>query len=248
MNPTTLNLLAVSVFAFTLLSLVGPLLNISPGAVAIALSGIAGVFALDRFAAKGRGGNLLIDLVSSQSSDYRQRILHHEAGHFLVAHLLEVPAHSYTLSAWEAIRAGLPGLGGVVLDTAAIDTAIDTSLESSLDTDLKNSALSSQQLNRYYIIGMAGIAAETETYGTAEGGQDDQQQLRQLWKKMQRPDNTVEVQLRWALLQAQTLLRTQEPAYKALVSAMAVRASVETCQAQIEQHRVETESPVTAKD
>ena len=53
MNPTTLNLLAVSVFAFTLLSLVGPLLNISPNAVAIALTGIAGVFALDRFVAHG---------------------------------------------------------------------------------------------------------------------------------------------------------------------------------------------------
>ncbi len=244
MNPTTLNLLAVSVFAFTLLSLVGPLLNISPSAVAIALTGLAGVFALDRFAAKGKGGNLLIDLVSSQSSDYRQRVLHHEAGHFLVAHLLDIPAHSYTLSAWEAIKVGLPGLGGVILDTAAIDTAIDITIE----TDLESNAISSQQLNRYYIIGMAGIAAETETYGTAQGGQDDQQQLRQLWKKMKRPDSTAEVQLRWALLQAQTLLRTQESAYKALVSAMAERASVEKCQAQIEQHRVAIESPTTVKD
>ncbi len=230
MNPTTLNLLAVSVFAFTLLSLVGPLLNISPGAVAIALSGIASVIALDRFVAKGRGGNLLIDLVSSQSSDYRQRILHHEAGHFLVAHLLDVPAQSYTLSAWEAIKAGLPGLGGVVLETTAVNA------------DLESDTLSPQQLNRYCIIGMAGIAAETETYGTAEGGQDDQQQLRQLWKQMQRPDNMIDTQLRWALLQAQTLLKTQEAAYKALVSAMAARDSVGDCQAQIERHRVDVES------
>ena len=131
MNPTTLNLLAISVFAFTLLSLVGPLLNISPGAVAIALTGITGVFAVDRFAAQGKGGNLLIDLVSSQSSEYRQRIIHHEAGHFLVAHLLEVPTQSYTLSAWEAIKSGLPGLGGVVLEVPVHDLDKDKSGEES---------------------------------------------------------------------------------------------------------------------
>lgn len=122
MNPTTLNLLAVSVFAFTLLSLVGPLLNISPGAVAIALTGCAGVVALDRFTWQGKGSNLLIDLLSGQSSEYRQRILHHEAGHFLAAHLLNIPVKSYTLSAWQGIKAGLPGLGGVVVDTSEVET------------------------------------------------------------------------------------------------------------------------------
>lgn len=232
MNPTTLNLLAVSVFAFTLLSLVGPLLNISPNAVAIALSGIAGTFALDRFVAQGKGGNLLIDLVSSQSSDYRQRIVHHEAGHFLVAHLLDVPAESYTLSAWEAIKVGLPGLGGVVLkvDMEAPEDVAGTAAEGTL---------SPQQLNRYCIIGMAGIAAETETYGTSAGGQDDQAQLRRLWQRAQKPENTVETQLRWALLQAQTLLKTQSAAYEALVCAMTARLSVADCQAQIEAHRVD---------
>lgn len=228
MNPTTLNLLAISVFAFTLLSLVGPLLNISPNAVAIALTGIAGIFALDRFAAKGKGGNLLIDLISGQSSDYRARIIHHEAGHFLVAHLLEVPAQSYTLSAWEAIRAGLPGLGGVVLDTSAIDNALT-----------EDKRLSTQQLNRYCIIGMAGIAAETETYGTAEGGDDDRRQLRALWQQAKQPKDGADTQLRWALLQAQTLLTQQKAAYEALVSAMTERASVDECCNRIEQHRIE---------
>ncbi|MEL6940317.1 MAG: ATP-dependent Zn protease [Cyanobacteria bacterium J06598_1] len=235
MNPTTLNLLAVSVFAFTLLSLVGPLLNISPGAVAITLSGIAGVFALDRFVAQGKGGNLLIDLVSSQSSDYRQRIVHHEAGHFLVAHLLDVPAESYTLSAWEAIRAGLPGLGGVVLDVSAIAPDVTASEDAA-------TPLSAQQLNRYCIIGMAGIAAESETYGTAEGGQDDRAQLKQLWKQAQKPESGLDTQLRWALLQAQTLLKAQSAAYEALVSAMTERASVAECQTQIEQHRADVDA------
>ncbi|MGD1900594.1 MAG: ATP-dependent Zn protease [Phormidesmis sp.] len=228
MNPTTLNLLAVSVFAFTILSLVGPLLNISPGAVAIALSGIAGVIALDRFVAQGKGGNLLIDLVSGQSSEYRQRILHHEAGHFLVAHLLDVQAESYTLSAWEAIKAGLPGLGGVVLDTAEL-------------TQQDADSWSPQQLNRYCIIGMAGIAAETETYGSAEGGQDDRMQLKALWQQAKKPEKGIDTQLRWALLQAQTLLKTQSAAYEALVDSMAARASVTDCRTQIEQHLADTD-------
>lgn len=223
MNPTTLNLLAVSVFAFTLLSLVGPLLNISPGAVAITLTGIAGVFAVDRFAAQGKGGNLLIDLVSSQSSEYRQRIIHHEAGHFLVAHLLEVPAESYTLSAWEAIKAGLPGLGGVVL---------------ALPVDERAGETSEQQLNRYCIIGMAGIAAETETFGVATGGADDRRQLRALWLQAKKPESTADTQLRWALLQAQTLLKKQKAAYEALVVAMCERATVEDCRERIEAYRV----------
>jgi len=258
MNPTTLNLLAVSVFAFTILSLVGPLLNISPGAVAVTVAGIAGLFAVDRFGAQGAGGNLLVDLVSRQSSEYRQRILRHEAGHFLTAHLLDVPVQSYTLSAWEAMKSGLPGLGGVIFDTESIEA------------DLAAGSLSAQQINRYSIIWMAGIAAENQAYGNAQGGQDDQAKLRLLWQQIKggaspekssekstagsvniapvsEPPQTiqtqtiraVDTQLRWALLQAQTLLEKQASAYEALVEAMASSASVEECCAQIDRHRVD---------
>ncbi|MEL7330362.1 MAG: hypothetical protein AAGJ69_11090, partial [Cyanobacteria bacterium J06559_1] len=274
MNPTTLNLLAVSVFAFTLLSLVGPLLNISPGAVAITLTGCVGILALDRFSWQGKGGNLLVDLVSGQSSEYRQRILHHEAGHFLVAHLLDIPVESYTLSAWEGIKAGLPGLGGVVVDTSAINLSEKSLSVTSLAQRSENgetadgemaagqtgcektgcaktgseqpesedpesegpksegpeSVLSPQQINRYCILWMAGIAAECQTYGNAQGGDDDKAQLRRLWLTTQpslkqlTPAATataLETQTRWALLQAQALLKKQQVAYGALVSAMA---------------------------
>ncbi len=226
MNPTTLNLLAVSVFAFTMLSLVGPLFHISSSAVAIALTAITGVIAVDRFGAQGKGGNILVDLVSRQSSDYRQRILHHEAGHFLVAHLLDIPVLSYTLSAWEATKAGLPGLGGVVLDTSAIEG------------ELASGTLSAQQVNRYCILWMAGIAAETQVYGSAEGGEDDQTKLRLLWQQTQRTTAAADTQIRWSLLQAQTLLEKQREAYAALVEAMAQRASVEECLQAIEISRV----------
>lgn len=244
MNPTTLNLLSVSVFVFVLLSLVGPLLNISPGAVAIALTGCAGIVALDRFSWQGKGGNLIVDLFSSQDSEYRQRILHHEAGHFLVAHLLDIPVESYTLSAWEGIKAGLPGMGGVVVNTTAVDA---DSIGG--DTDDNTATLTRQQANRYCIIWMAGIAAESQTYGSAQGGDDDKMQLRRLWQQIQPAADAdtalaaANTQMRWASLQAKTLLENQADAYQALVEAMAQRASVESCCQQIEAHRVTATPP-----
>lgn len=255
MNPTTLNLLSVSVFAFVLLSLVGPLVNISPAFTATLTAAIATLIALDRFVAKGVGGNLLIDLVSSQSSEYRQRIIHHEAGHFLVAHLLGIPVQSYTLGAWESIKAGLPGLGGVVVDTEAIAPALeaagksDSSLDQTpeiLDNRLSQAARSPsaqatpipiRQLNQYCIVWMAGIAAENQTYGNARGGQDDEFRLKQLWRDIPpdaRATANPETQTRWALLQAKTLIEDHPYAYDALVTAMTQRDSVQECIAQIE--------------
>ena len=275
MNPTTLNLLSISVFAFVLLSLVGPLVNISPAFTATLTVAIASIFAIDRFAAKGIGGNLLIDLVSSQSSEYRQRIIHHEAGHFLVAHLLGIPIQSYTLSAWESIKAGLPGLGGVMVDTTAIaptlstispsvDSAAKPPVSASIDQEANleinpeidpaanlsatDQALSDgtanpvplRQLNQYCIVWMAGVAAEKRTYGSAQGGQDDELRLKQLWQQIPpnvRATANPDTQTRWALLQAETLIEKHPYAYDALVTAMTQRQSVQTCIQQIESNR-----------
>jgi hypothetical protein len=238
MNPTTLNLLAVSVFGFTLLSLVGPLLNISPAAVAIALTGCASIVALDRFTWQGKGANLLIDLLSGQNSEYRQRILHHEAGHFLVAHLLDIPVQSYTLSAWQGIQAGLPGLGGVVLDTSGLANGL-----AKLESDVTEQ-LSEQLINRFCIVWMAGIAAETQTYGSAQGGDDDTAQLRRLWQRVSPAAAQADTQVRWALLQANSLLKHQSDAYQALVKAMANQAPVAVCCEQIEAHRLVSQTEV----
>lgn len=102
-------------------------------------------------------------------------------------------------------------------------------------------ALSSQQVNRYCIVWMAGIAAESQAYGSAKGGDDDKMQLRRLWQQATPAgpsDAEIETQLRWSLLQANTLIEGQKDAYQALVGAMANRASVEDCCQQIEANRV----------
>jgi hypothetical protein len=225
MNPITLNIIAVSVFVVTLLSLLGPLIHVTPDVVAIATTACFGLVAVDRIGWQGLGGTLIIDWLSQRSPDYRQRIVHHEAGHFLVAHLLEIPITGYTLNAWDAWRAGIPGNGGVVFEATEIEA------------EMAQGTLSAQQLNRYSTVWMAGIAAEQLVYGNSQGGQDDWLKLQQLWQQLNRPLAEATLKRRWSVLQAKTLLEREATAYQALVTAMAEGASVESCQAVIEQNR-----------
>ena len=227
MNQTTLNLIAISVFAITLSSLLGPMLGLSPVAPAIATVGLLGLATLDRFGWEGRGGTFLVSWFAGLSAEYRERVLRHEAGHFLVAHLLDISVINYTLSAWEAWRKGLPGQGGVVVDAQG------------LEAELARGELSTQRLDRYGIVWMAGVAAEILTYGSAEGGDDDRQKLQMLWRQLNRPLAEYEVKQRWLALQARTLIEKHWPAYEALVKAMSNRASVEECRQVIQQRRVD---------
>ena len=216
-SPVTLNLVAIAIFTVTMTSLLGGLIGIPPAVPALITAGLLGTATVDSFALEGRGGTLLVDWFAQFSDDHRQRIVHHEAGHFLVAHLLNIPITGYTLSAWEAFRSGQPGRGGVSFDTQE------------LDAQLKQGQLAAQQVETYCTIWMAGIAAEQMTYGNAEGGSDDRQKLRLLWQQFQRPQAECEVKARWSLLKAKTLLETHKDTYEHLVQAMTKRRSVEEC-------------------
>lgn len=231
MNPITLNIIAIGVFAITMLSLLGPLLNISAEMVAIATAGCFGLVAVDRFGWQGLGGTLLIDWLSQGTPDYRERIVRHEAGHFLAAYLLDIPVESYTLTAWDAWRAGVPGNAGVVFNADAIEAEVE------------QGTLSAQQLNRYCTVWMAGIAAEQLSYGNSKGGQDDWLKLQQLWQQLDRPFQEVSLKRRWSVLQAKTLLEKQSAAYHALVEAMEQGKSVDSCCEIIDHHHCHSEQP-----
>jgi hypothetical protein len=220
-SNTTLNLVAIAIFSLVMLSLVGPLVQISPVVPAIATFGLLSVATLDTLQWNGRGGSLLLDWVANWSPEHRQRVIRHEAGHFLVAQLLEIPVTGYTLTAWDAFRQGQPGLGGVSFD-------IQT-----LETQLNQNVLSVQLVDRYCTVWMAGIAAEEMVYGAAEGGADDRQKIHILWNQLRRSPSEAEQKQRWAALQAKTLLETHQPAYEALVSALERRAGVEECRGAI---------------
>ncbi|MEL6384916.1 MAG: ATP-dependent Zn protease [Cyanobacteria bacterium J06626_18] len=209
MGQLTLNLVAITIFLVTMATLLGPLLQIPQAVPVVAIAAILSIAVLDQASWNGTIGNLLTNGVARFFEEERQRVLHHEAGHFLVAFLLNIPVTDYTLTAWEAWRKGLPGIGGVQFDTTA------------LEEPLAAGKISAQLLNRYCTVWMAGIAAEKKVYGEAKGGQDDRQKFGILWQQLQRPFQEGQVRQRWAVLQAKSLLDKHADAYESLVTAMA---------------------------
>ena len=217
MSQLSLNLVAMSVFVMTMSALLGPLIDLSPTIPAIATAGVLGMAAVDTFSWQGNGAALLLDWLAGFSAEHRDRVLHHEAGHFLVAYHLQIPVTDYTLNAWEALRKGISGQGGVQFDTTE------------LDAELQRNTLSAQLLDRYCAIWMAGSAAEHLKYNSIQGGRDDIQKLRFLLGRLGLSGGAIAQKERWAALQAKTLLESHWHTYEDLVRAMQQRASVAEC-------------------
>jgi hypothetical protein len=214
MRDTTLNALAIVIFLTTLASLLGPLVHLSPLVVAgVAATGL-GVFTLDQLNLEGRLGGLISDGLAWLSPGHRQRILHHEAGHLVVATLLQVPLTGYALSPWAAWRQGWRGQAGVI---AALPGATAETLTTPLWID------------RYCQVWMAGIAAEEMIYGEALGGDADVLALQRFWQTLDRPQGEAAVKQRWAQRQARALLECHRQTYEAVVQAMATGAEIEAC-------------------
>ncbi|BAZ50578.1 hypothetical protein NIES4103_31950 [Nostoc sp. NIES-4103] len=221
MSQTALNLVAISIFIMTLSVLLGPLVNLSPTVPALATFTILGIATLDSFSLQGKGGTIFLDWIASFSPKHRDRIIHHEAGHFLVAHLLGIPVTGYTLSAWEAWKQGQTGQGGVTFDDAE------------LASQLENGKIGAQMLDRYCTLWMAGIAAETLVFENAEGGSDDKSKLAKVLQILGFSESVYQQKQRFHALQAKTLLEENWSSYQALVQAMRERASVTDCQSAI---------------
>jgi hypothetical protein len=217
MSQTSLNLVAISIFLITVSTLLGPFIELSPAVPAVATLTILGIATLDSFALQGKGGNVFIDWVAGFSPTHRDRITHHEAGHFLVAHKLGIPIVGYTLSAWEALKLGQSGQGGVSFD------------DTELAKQLQQGKITAQMLDRYCTVWMAGIAAEHLVYNNAEGGADDRSKLAAVLKSLGFGESTFEHKQRFATLQAKTILQENSSAYEALVNAMQQKAPVQEC-------------------
>lgn len=226
MSQTALNLTAIAVFLMTMMALLGPMFNLSPTVPAIATLSLLGLATLDSFSLQGKGGTLLLDWLASFSPQHRDRIIRHEAGHFLVAHLLGIPVTGYALSAWEALQQKQPGQGGVSFD--------DTEVAS----QLKQGTISAHLLDRYCTVWMAGIAAETLVYDRAEGGADDRQHLHTVLSSLGFSAASVELKQRFCSLQARNLLQQNWAAYEALIRAMQQRADVSQCRYLIDSLKV----------
>ncbi len=217
MSQTALNLVAISIFLMTVSTILGPLIHLSPAVPAVATFTILGIATLDSFSLQGKGGNLVLDWIAGFSPAHRERIIHHEAGHFLVAYSLGIPVAGYTLSAWEAFKQGQPGQGGVSFDDAEISL------------QLQSGKITAQMLDRYCTVWMAGIAAESLVYDNAEGGGDDKIKLAAVLKSLGFSESIFEQKQRFCALQAKTILQENWSAYETLVKTMRDRASVVEC-------------------
>ncbi|BAZ06844.1 ATP-dependent Zn protease [Calothrix sp. NIES-3974] len=217
MDQLSLNLTAISVFLMTLAILLGPLLHIPPTLPAATTFAVLGVVTVDSFFLQGKGGNVFLDWIGGFFPAYRDRIIYHEAGHFLLAHLFAIPVLGYSLSAWEALQQGFPGQGGVRFD------------DEEIQNQLKSGKITAQMLDRYGIVWMAGIAAEKMVYTEAQGGKDDRAFLSALMRNVGFSPSICEQKQRFYLLQAKTILEANSLAYTKLVEAMRDRATVDEC-------------------
>lgn len=222
MRETSLNIIAISIFILTMSALLGPIFNISPVIPAIVTFFVMVVATIDTLGWQGQGSMIIVDLVESTSSERRDRIIRHEAGHFLVAYLLDIPVSGYALTAWEAFRQGQSAQGGVRFN------------DEKLAAQLQKGIVSEQMIDQYFTVWMAGIAAEDLAYGNAEGGAEDRAKITVILTQLKRSTESKLKQSR-ASLQARSLIENHQSAYQALVTAMTQRASISECYQAIDQ-------------
>ena len=216
MSDLPLNLTAIAVFVMMLSVLIGPLIHLSPFVTALTTISLLGLITADQFVWQGQGSNLFLDSLASKKQ--RERILHHEAGHFLAAYYLGIPI--------ETFKQGKPGFGGVEFETEPLE---------SQSQDWQKFPLI---LERFATVWMAGIAAEQLIYGQAEGGNDDRQKLLISLNLSQLPQAIYPQKERWALVQAKNLLEGHRAEYDALVQAMTERLPVADCYRIIQEKQV----------
>jgi hypothetical protein len=211
MQQTGLNLMAIAIFLMTVSSLLGPLFNLSPFIPAGATFIIMGLITFDTLSWENKGVNLLLEIFASEEE--KQRIIYHEAGHFLVAYHLGIPITDYSLTVWESFKKGNKGKIGVVFETENLP-------------EKENLPLT---LERLTTVLMAGMEAEKMIYGNIRGGEDDLAQMRQFLVNSGLPNSVFQQKKNWAKLQAKNILLNHQNGYEDLVIALKERKSLEDC-------------------
>lgn len=155
------------------------------------------------------------DKFSSLFPDFRERVLRHEAAHFLIAYLHGAPVTKYSLE----IRNAQVQLGLAVLQKR-----------------LYGLELEDEELDSLAVICMAGIASEAMRFEEVVGQTEDLLDLQKLMAKSRRKISDAEQQnlTRWAVVRAVTLLNENEAAYARLMQAMEEERSVSECVRAIE--------------
>lgn len=185
---------------------------------------IAAILLADRIGLGGVGFEVLVRLVRPT---YQRTVLQHEAGHFLIAYLLGWPIEACLLDPVRAARdPRFPGAAGTVF------------FDPSLAAAMRGGELKRGELDRYSVVVMAGIAAEAEANGRAEGGRSDEEALIRLLTSLDQGRSwdlaKIQNQARWAASNAVLILRQHAACYTQLCKLLEQGASVGNCVLAIE--------------
>lgn len=168
--------------------------------------------------------------------EYKTKVVRHEAGHFLAAYLLGCPVESCVLSAWQATQ-----------DARFVGAAGTLFFDPELTRGAAKGQVKASTIDRYSIIVMAGIAAEAQAYGQAEGGASDEEAIVSFLTSVQRKQGwtleQVRDQARWGVVQAALLLAEHKASYEALVACLDQGRPLGDCVQAIEDHLPTVPSP-----
>lgn len=148
--------------------------------------------------------------------DYRERVLRHEAAHFLAGYLMRVPVTGYSLD-----------IGKAHTDFA----------EAKLQQRLVERKLSDEEINQLAVVAMAGATAEAMNYEEVQGQVADLTDLQRILQRSEQKLSNAQQQnlTRWAVYSAASMLTKYSKEYEALKQAMQQRGSVDKCVAAIEE-------------
>lgn len=182
--------------------------------------GLLFLWTLDLVSFDGGVRNLVLDTIGHNlSQKYHNRVIQHEAGHFLIAYLLGILPKGYTLSSLEALMK--EGSLNVQAGTSFVDFEF-------LD-EIDGGKVSAKMLNRFSCIALAGVAAEYLLFGYSEGGLGDIDKLDKLFKSLGFTQKKADSQVRWAVLNTILILRRHERARSQLAETMSSGKSVGSC-------------------
>ncbi|XP_009601047.1 uncharacterized protein LOC107801439 isoform X2 [Nicotiana tabacum] len=195
-------------------------LDLDPQQLLFVSLGLLFLWTLDLVSFNGGVGALILDTTGHIfSQKYHNRVVQHEAGHFLIAYLLGILPKGYTLTSLDALKK--EGSLNIQAGAAFVDFEF---ME-----EVNRGKVTATMLNRFSCISLAGVATEYLLFGYAEGGLTDINQLDALLKSLGFTQKKADSQVRWALLNTILILRRHEKARAKLAEAMTRGKSVGVC-------------------
>jgi len=158
-----------------------------------------------------------VDTVSRLNPEYMERIVKHEAAHFLIAYLSGIPVSSYSLGLME-------------MHVELLEAKIEKKLVG------KAGVITTEEMEALAVVAMSGVAAEAKYFEKVAGQEAD---LFSLQKAMNKTEPKLGAQkeqsvTRWAVYKAARIITDNEKSYERLCQALKEGKSVAECVKAIE--------------